>query len=350
MLILVVYLARTVILAALVALAAILALDLVFALADGVADGDESTFDVLLAALLDAPELAYEAFPFATLIGSLMGLGALAARQELTAMRAAGVSVVQIAGAVMAGGLVLAVLASVVGEYVVPAAERQMAAMQGAAEADELRTGPGGDLWARDGRDFLRAERPRSRSHLQSVTVFRFADGELTKRIGAEEAFYDNGSWRLEQVEVISFDQQGVELEKLDSWRWPGELRPDLLALVVADPEKLPALELWRYIRYLENNDLDSAQYRLALWEKIATPLATLAMMLVTVPLVFTAVRSAGAGQRIVVGILVGAAFFLVNRALGQAGIVYGLPPSVAALLPVVVFFIIGAVGVMRVR
>lgn len=348
--ILAVYLARTVIFASLVALVAILALDLVFALADGVADGGKGTGDVLFAALLGAPELALEAFPFATLIGSLMGLGGLAARQELTAMRGAGVSVAQIAGAVLAGGLVLALLASAIGEYLVPAAERQVAAQKGIDETDKLRAQPGGALWARDGSDFLRVERPRSRFHLQSVTIYRFADGQLSQRISAEDAFYEEGGWRLEQVEVTRFDPRGVGQEQLESWYWAADLRPDLLGLVVAEPQSLSATDLWQYIRYLESNELESSQYRLALWEKVATPLATLAMLLVTIPLVFTAVRSAGAGQRIVVGILVGAAFFLINRALGQAGIVYGLAPSVAALLPVALFFLIGLVGITRVR
>lgn len=345
------YLARTVVMASLVALAAIVALDFAFALVDGVAsEGEGGVLNVLLNALLEAPGLAHEAFPFAALIGSLMGLGALAARQELTAMRSAGVSVVQIAGAVLIGGLMLAILASALGEYVVPAAERQMTVMGGVGEAEELSAGPGGALWARDGQDFLRSEQPRSSSHLQEVTVYRFADGQLAKRISAANAYYDSDGWVFVDVEITAFDGQKVKLEQLDAWLWEGDLRPDILGLVVADPEKLPALDLWEYIRYLEMNELDSSQYRLALWEKLATPLAALAMMLLTVPLVFTAVRSAGAGQRIVVGILVGAAFFLLNRAFGQAGIVYGLPPSLAALLPVVLFLIIGTIGVMKVR
>jgi len=344
------YLARTVIAASLVALAAILALDFVFSMVDGVADEDLDTPTMLLKALLDAPALAYEAFPFATLIGALMGLGALAARQELTAMRAAGVSVVQIAGAVLVGGVILALLATAMGELVVPPAERQAAAVRGLSEADELRTGPDGALWARDGRDFLRAERPRSASHLESVTLFRFVEGRLTERIDAEGAHYQDGQWRLEEVVNTVYGERRVERQELAQWSWEGALSPEVLAVVVADPSTLPVPELWTYIRYLEANELDSGPYRLALWEKVATPLATLAMLLVTIPLVFTAVRSSGAGQRIVIGVLVGVAFFLLNRALGQAGVVYGVPPSLSALLPVLAFAALGLWGTLRVR
>lgn len=344
------YLARTVIVASLVALAAILALDFVFQLVDGVADADTSTVDTLLLTLLAMPSLAYEAFPFATLIGALMGLGGLAARQELTAMRAAGVSVLQIAGAVLAGGLLLALLATAVGEYVVPPAERQAATVRGLSQADGLRTGPDGALWARDGRDFLRAERPRSAAHLASVTLYRFEGGRLDERIEAEQAYYVDEGWRLEGVTRVVYGDGGLRRTEHDTWLWQGALSPEVLSVVVAEPSTLPAAELWTYIQYLQANELDSGAYRLALWEKVATPLATLAMLLVTIPLVFTAVRSANAGQRIVVGVLVGAAFFLLNRAMGQAGVVYGVPPGLSALLPVVVLAALGLWGTLRVR
>jgi len=344
------YLARTVIAASLVALVAILALDLVFQLVDGVADADTGTAEMLLQSLLAMPSMAYEAFPFATLIGALMGLGGLAARQELTAMRAAGVSVLQIAGAVLAGGLVLALLATAVGEYVVPPAERQAAAVRGLSEAEGLRTGPDGALWVRDGGDFLRAEQPRSATHLASVTLYRLEGGRLAARIEAEDAHYVGDGWRLEGVTRIDYSGSGLERRELDAWLWEGALGPEVLSVVVAEPATLPATELWTYIQYLEANGLDSGTSRLALWQKAATPLATLAMLLVTIPLVFTAARSANAGQRIVIGILVGAAFFLLNRAMGQAGVVYGVPPGLSALLPVALFAALGLWGTLRVR
>ncbi len=344
------YLARSVIAASLVALVAIVALDFVFSLVDGAADSDGGMAQVLLEALLAVPGLAYEAFPFATLIGALTGLGALSARQELTAMRAAGVSVLQIAAAVLAGGLVLALLAVAVGEYAVPPAERQAAAVRGVSEGEQLRTGPDGALWARDGDDFLRAERPRSRTHLADVTLYRFSEGRLALRVDAEHAHYRGDGWRLTEATLTRYGGARLTRERREAWRWAASLSPEVLGVVVADPATLPAPELLTYIRYLEANDLDSARYRLALWQKVATPLATLAMLLVTIPLVFTAVRSAGGGQRVVIGVLAGIGFFLLNRALSQAGVAYGLPPWLSALLPVLAFAAIGVAGIRRVR
>ena len=53
------------------------------------------------------PRFAYEIFPIATLLGSLVGLGAMANHAELIAMRAAGVSLSRIVWSVMQAGLLL---------------------------------------------------------------------------------------------------------------------------------------------------------------------------------------------------------------------------------------------------
>ena len=60
--------------------------------------------------------------------------------------------------------------------------------------------------------------------------------------------------------------------------------------------------------------------------------------------------RSAGAGQQIFIGVLIGLAFFLANRFLNNAGVVYGLPPAVSALAPVLAFLALGLWGLRRVR
>src|SRR3546814_17829596 len=82
----------------------ILAIDLVFALMDNlgsIGQGDYGAGTALLALLLTLPRRLYDLFPYAAVIGSLMGLGALAASSKLTAVRAAGLSLHRIGGSAM---------------------------------------------------------------------------------------------------------------------------------------------------------------------------------------------------------------------------------------------------------
>ena len=55
--------------------------------------GDYQTPQVILYTALRLPNLAFEMLPVAALIGSLLGLGALAGNSEIIVMRSAGLSV-----------------------------------------------------------------------------------------------------------------------------------------------------------------------------------------------------------------------------------------------------------------
>lgn len=347
------YLIVTVLGSGLLALAVISALLLVFEYMDEIDDlgrGDYTALTAFMYALLRLPFRAYQAFPMATLIGSLMGLGALAANGELTAMRAAGVSVGRVAAAATAAGLLAGVLALAVGEWVAPPAERWAHELRTAA-VDQRVTALGAGFWARDGGRFVEVQRALSQEQLAGIRIFELDDsGKPARILTAPSARYVDGRWVLARPVITAFTEAGVSIEKLGSLPWTTDLQPRLLELVVVDPETQPISHLWRYIDYLERNGLASSQYRLALWSKVAAPLATVAMLVLTVPLVLTGARSVGAGQRIFLGVLIGLGYFLLNRLLVRAGLVYGLPPPLSALLPTLVVLLVGVAGVVRLR
>ena len=345
------YLMTTVIVGALAGLLVIVCLSFVFEFideADDIGNAGYTLASAMLVVALSMVQRAYEAFPMATLIGALVSLGALAGRGELVAMRAAGVSIAQIARSVVIAGVGLALLAAAIGEWVAPQATRMAQAIQANAQGTQVGLAAGG-LWARDGDWVMRADRVVASTLLTGVRAYAINDTELTQVITAPQARYDGSVWVLSPAEVTQISTAGVEVSQREQVRLGGELSPATLEVVSAEAPTLAGGELARYIGYLQSNDLDSARYELALWIKIATPLATVVMLLLSVPLVFASVRSKGVGQQIFVGVLIGLAFFLLNRFLGNVGLVYGLPPALSALAPTVLFLLIGLWGLRRV-
>lgn len=348
------YIARAVIGGSLVVLLVFVSLELIFAFVDESGDiGPTYTaLQALLHVALTGPQRAYEAFPIATLIGSLMTLGALAARSELVVMRAAGVSVLGIGRAVVLAGLVLATLATLLGELVAPPAERLSQDIQAYARGGVVSGLSADGFWARDGRTFIQVGSAPSTRLLEDVRIYTFLDdGRLQQVVSAGRARYlQDGNWQLEAVVTDRFGERAVDSERVDTRIWESTLAPDVLDVVVVDPEALSMMELWTYIGYLERNELESERYRLALWLKVSTPLATMTMLLLTIPLVFGSLRSVSAGQRIFIGVMIGIVFYLANRMLNHLGVVYGLPPSVSAFLPTLVFLAFAIVATMRVK
>lgn len=347
------YLIVNVISGALLALGIILALLLVFEYLDEIDDigrGDYNALTALIYVLLKLPYRIYQSFSMATLIGSLMGLGALAANSELTAMRAAGVSIGRMATAVMVAGLLLGAAALALGEWAAPPAERWAQELRSIAIHDRVTARDRG-FWARDGERFVQVQQAVSQEYLRGVRLYELDDtGQPVWILDAADARHVGEHWLLAEPAITRFADDGVHLERPVEWLWETRLQPKLLDVVVVDPETLPISDLLGYLGYLRRNGLETDQYRLALWTKIAAPLATIAMLLLTVPLVFGSARSSGAGQRIFLGVLIGLGFVLLNRLLTRAGIVYGLPPPLSALLPTMLILSLGVIGIVRMR
>lgn len=348
------YVLRAVIGGTFVALLIIIAMQLVFMFVDEASDIGTGRYTAVIAflyVLLQMPSQTYQAFPMATLIGSLMGLGALANRHELVVMRAAGVSIFAIARTVVIGGFILGLLALAMGEWVSPPATRLGDRLRSEALSNEVSPGFGSGFWARDGDRFIQVDKAEARDVLDGVHIYQFdAERRLLRIVTALRATYGDGGWNLQRVTITAFNQNGIRISKRDSMRWASQLRPSVLDVVVVDPQTLSLKELSTYIHYLERNGLETSRYRLAYWIKLSTPLATVVMLLLTIPLVFGSLRSAGGGQRIFIGVLIGLVFFLSNQLLNRAGLLYGLPPLVSAMAPTALFCVLGLVGISRVR
>lgn len=348
------YIARAAISGSLVALVVFVSLILIFSFVEESGDisGDYTALIALLHVMLQAPQRAYESFPVATLIGSLMTLGGMAARSELVVMRAAGMSVLCIARSVAISGVLLALLAVALGEWVAPPAERLSIEVKTRAESGQVGALSRNGFWARDGRRFVQVGTAPSAEQLEDVSIYTFTGNRRLESIvsAAGARYAGEDGWELRDVIITRFRNGEVSRESLQRLDWESELRPTVLDVVVVDPEALSIAELWTYVDYLESNTLESDRYRLAFWLKLATPIATITMLLLTIPLAFGSLRSVGAGQRIFIGVMIGIVFFLGNNLLNHLGLVYGLAPVVSALLPTSVFLAIALYATSRVR
>ena len=81
------------------------------------------------------------------------------------------------------------------------------------------------------------------------------------------------------------------------------------------------------------------------------TPLTSVGMLMISVPLVLTSSsRSGGAGQRILVGVMIGVAFYVLNRVINQMGIIYGITPVLSAGLPSIMVIAAAVLLIRKIR
>lgn len=345
------YLASHVIRGALLTLCVLLALFTFLALVDEFGDVGKGSYSVVGAfeyMLLTMPQRAFLLFPFAALVGTLVGLGTLASSSELTVMRASGLSAGRISVAVLSAGMVLAIIAMLIGELIAPYFERLAHERRSLAISNRIDVNTSYGFWVRDGSSFVNIRRTLPGNRAEHVYIYEF-DGDNQLRIAtfADHARYDKGRWILQQIRQSEILEQRVSSRKIDEAVWEANFKPDLVDVVAVKPESLSATGLYRYMDYLRENGLSTARFELAFWTKIIYPLATVVMIFFALPMVLGILGSAGVGHRVLVGSIIGMAFHVINQISGDIGLVYGFNPFFSALLPTLVF-LAAAIAMMK--
>jgi len=301
--------------------------------------------------LLRLPERLYQLFPLATLLGAMIGLGALSRNSELTVIRSSGVSLLRLVMAIMKTALLLIVMAVIIGEVIAPPVQQYANLKRIKALSQEVSLNTEYGLWARDGETFIHVRRVNNKGQLQGVTLYKFnSDHHLNGVIRARSADYMEDKWLLKNVTQTNIEKNRTVKKRLKEMSWPSLLDPELVNVVSVTPEMLPLWKLNSYIDYLQENGLDAAQYKLAFWSKIIMPLTIIAMVLIAIPFVFVSQRQAPIGKQILIGFLVGISFFIVNKLVAQVGVVYQLPPLLVVSLPTLLVVIVAFSLLRRIR
>ncbi len=348
------YIGKTVFLNTLLVLMVLVALSALFSFIgelDDVGKGDYSVKTALIYILLRIPGTAYELFPSSVLLGSLLGLGAMASHSELTVMRSAGISIAQMATAVAMIGLLLMGLVAMLGEFVMPPSESQAQELRSAALSKRLSIRSQTGYWAKSDTRFINIKSVLPDMTLIDVSIYEFDGGsELQSVVHAQQAQQvEGGEWQLREITQTNFFADSLTTERSELRQVPDLVNAELLQGLSVAPESMSIRNLFSQIGYLKRNQLDSGPIELALWTKITTPLSTLVMLMLSLPFVFTSQRSGSVGQKIFIGILLGIGYFLLNRLFTHLGLANGLSPSVSTLIPLTLFSLLAVFGLTRI-
>ena len=342
------YIGRVVLATVLLTWAVLLGFDLVMGLSGQLGDLGKGSYDFPTALAFVAytvPRRAYTIFPYAAVIGSLMGLGQLAATSELTALRALGLSRRRLSASVAAALVILTALMVFNGETLAPWGQRQADQLKLSAKTNNVAIARYQGLWAREGDTFLNAVDGEERIVdgqrtlvLRDVRLYQVdGEGDLRSLTRAAVAEHDADGWSLRDVRRISFgfDPGSATEQRVAEERWDSQLDPNALAAGVTRARNLSAEELRASIDYRTRNNLDAREFEDIYWSRWFYPLNVLALCLAAVPFAFGSLRSGGMGKRLFLGIVFSLGFMLLQMQFGRlAGafrfdyrIAYALPP-----------------------
>lgn len=315
---------------------------------DDIGKGGYSFIDVVVYVLFAIPGHIYELLPVSVLIGGIYALSTLASNSELTVMRVSGVSMLRLTGWLTTIGVLFALLTALLGEYVAPAASRAGSRYRIESTQQVLVGDTRSGIWIKDGKQIANITAMLPDMTLQGLRIYEFGDAQRVERItDASSASFDEdkGNWRLNDSTLTDFpaDQQKIGISRPPALAWNTTINPDMLAVLMLKPADMSMRALINYTSHLRENGQQTARYDLALWNKIFYPVACISMMLIALPFAMLQRRSGNVGTRIFSGILLGVGFNFLNRVMGHLGVLYELPPPLAAALPTLLLLSLAA-------
>jgi lipopolysaccharide export system permease protein len=311
---------------------------------DDVTSGGYRWTQAVEVVLMTLPRRAVDLGPFIALLGGITGLGQLALTQELTAMRAAGVSILRIAVTTMAAGLIVVVALGAMDEWVAsPLQQRSVQLRNTALAISGEAAKPTGSIWARRGNEVARIGAMSHHNTPLNVEIFRLTtDMRLASYVFAASAeVRPDGSWILHHPQIREWDQDTETAREQDQMVWDSVFSDRRLKELSLPTDSFSIQQLRHYITFLKGSDQPSGEYQMAMWQKLGRPILTLAMILFAVPFTFVQQRSPGLGGRLAIGAVVGLLIYVANQIVANLGLLLNGNVMLTTLAPSIVLLAI---------
>jgi LPS export ABC transporter permease LptG/LPS export ABC transporter permease LptF len=316
------------------------------------------------------PSVLYQITPLAVLLTVLVMFGLMQKSNEITAMKATGVSIyrtvipILIIACTLAGGLF------VLDQWYLPYANKRVETLRNMIKGKPAQT------YLRPDRKWIFGESKKhsdgtvenrkiyyyeafdpDRNTFGSVSVFELNPRtfQMIKRVYAARArwaehlakwTFENGwqrSWSNPPGADLQQDFRKFDVSTFAELNEP----PTYFKKEVLQSSEMNYDELRRYIYDLQQGGFDVVRLRVQLQKKIAFPLITLVMAVLAVPFALSGGRR-GALSGVVVALVIGVTYVLTSSLFEAMGNVSQLPPLIAAWSPDLIFGLAGGYLIMK--
>jgi lipopolysaccharide export system permease protein len=298
--------------------------------------------------IFKVPLILTQIMPPAVLAALLLSLGMLSRRNEIIALRASGVSLVQTALPLLGVAALISVGTLAWNETVVPYCTRQYQYVNNVEIRKRPQRGILSDreIWYHGADGFYNIEHIDERHQtLFGLTVYRTdADFDLRSVIQVASAQWTGHAWvNTDPVERSAGADDTIATTRLPADRQVIHETPNDFLEVRREPEELSYLELRQRIHELAQKGIDASSYLVDLNMKLAVPFTTLVLACVAIPLAGRVQRHPSVAAIVGVGLVVGFAYWVtlaLTNSLGEGNV---LPPVVSAWAANLIFLLLGA-------
>lgn len=305
------------------------------------------------------PSLLYQMVPLSVLLAVLITFGLMQKSNEVTAMKATGISVYRIIFPVLVIAAVLAAGLFFFDQLYIPKANTRQETLRNQIKGKPPQT------YLRPDRKWIFGQQHTiyyyefydpDQDRFANISIFQFDPStfQLTRRIYAARAHWSENlhKWVFEGGWARSFRGAAIEDYKtFDVGTFPQEATepPSYFKKEVKQSQEMNYEELANYIHDLQQSGFDVVRLKVQLHKKFAYPIITFVMAVLAVPFSLSAGRR-GALTSVAVAIGIAVLYFVAAGLFEAMGNANQLPAALAAWAPDILFGLGGGYMVLKVR
>ncbi len=303
------------------------------------------------------PYLLYNVAPLVMLLAVLVTFGLMQRSNEITAVKATGVSIYRVVAPVVVAAAFLATGLFLADQFYLPHTNKRQ------EELHNIIKGKPAQTYLRPDRKWIFGQNndiyyyqffDADRNQFGNLTIFQIDKPSFTivNRIHADRAhwadtlnrwIYEGGWIRSLRGSAIA-DYHPFDVATFPEFSEP----PSYFKKEVKQYSEMNYEELHRYIRDLQQSGFDVVRLRVQLNKKLSYPLITFVMAILAVPFALsTGKKGAITGVAVAVGIAV--FYTVVSRLFEAMGDLSQLPPALAAWSPDLIFVFVGGYLILKV-
>ncbi|HXY15016.1 MAG TPA: LptF/LptG family permease [Terriglobales bacterium] len=304
-----------------------------------------------------SPYFLYNIAPLAILLAVLITLGLMQRSNEITAIKATGISIYRVVTPLLAVCAILAVSLFLSDQLYLPYSNKRQDALRNAIKGKPAQTYLNPDrkwIFGQHSSIYYYQLFDSERNEFGRLSVFQFepATFQLTQRIYAERARWEEtvGKWVCTQGWERNFRGPAIgnyrtfDVATFASVSEP----PTYFKKEVKQSSEMNYQELRGYIHDLQQSGFEVVRLRVQLEKKFAFPMVVLVMAILAIPFALQAGRrSTVTGVAIAVGIAL--VYWTVSGLFEAMGNISELPPFLAAWSPDLIFALLGGYLILRV-
>jgi len=204
------------------------------------------------------------------------------------------------------------------------------------------------NIWIKSSNKFVFIENNIDGKTLEKVSILETDSNKLSSISFAETAKVLESELKLKESCTKKFsgnDKKTINEECFPSRELKNiEITSDGLGFMKPDPKNLSLLSLIKKTILQINNDMDSKKFEIEIFSRLLIPINLIAMLYLTIPLVFKFSRSNDIQKKIFLAISVGLAFNLISKTFTIISTKITTGIFLSSVTPAIIFLFLGMI------